>query len=337
MTKHNCVEPDFAAESVKFQKHAAEQGMCLERLPGGFYVEQKTQSAWASWIRQAAMDGYTELKRAAEACKDSLSLRYMESDGSLYIRNDHGIVFDVHQNRSFLEIMETNKAYADLVLAARPSAVLSLIAEIEALKGPHDWLAEDLIKELVDKAQSFQENACEEGEDPFVVVLLAAASRIRRQEVNIHRIKASFKNFHRSLCERFGYFHDEADWQRDQVSLEEHIATQFSHVSSENTALRSQVETLQRGAGQLQEETESLRKDLESHKRMLLAAACDMGAIGEALKADMDDDGDALLGTVIDLKAQNTRMLEWLKDISRTSGDKGAVIGARQLLKEFGQ
>lgn len=81
----------------------------------------------------------------------------------------------------------------------------------------------------------------------------------------------------------------------------------------------------------------ALIKDLESHKRMLLAAACDIGAIGEALKADMDDDGDALLGIVINLKAQNTRMLGWLKDISRTSGDKGAVMGARQLLKEFAE
>jgi hypothetical protein len=81
----------------------------------------------------------------------------------------------------------------------------------------------------------------------------------------------------------------------------------------------------------------ALIKDLESHKRMLLGAACDMGAISAALKADMDDDGDALLGMVIDLKAQNTRMLEWLKDISRTSGDKGAVMGARQLLKEFAE
>ncbi len=34
----------------------------------------------------------------------------------------------------------------------------------------------------------------------------------------------AFKNFHRSLCARFGYTHDEIDWRRDQVSLEEHIA-----------------------------------------------------------------------------------------------------------------
>jgi hypothetical protein len=33
-----------------------------------------------------------------------------------------------------------------------------------------------------------------------------------------------FKNFHRLLCERFGYTHDERDWQRDQLSLIEHIA-----------------------------------------------------------------------------------------------------------------
>jgi hypothetical protein len=33
-----------------------------------------------------------------------------------------------------------------------------------------------------------------------------------------------FKNFHSNLCRRFGYHHDEHDWKRDQVSLEEHIA-----------------------------------------------------------------------------------------------------------------
>lgn len=75
--------------------------------------------------------------------------------------------------------------------------------------------------------------------------------------------------------------------------------------------------------------------DLERNQRMLLAACVDIGAIGNALKADMNADGDDLLGMVIDLKAQNSRMLGWLKDISKTSGDKGAVMGARQLLKEF--
>lgn len=35
---------------------------------------------------------------------------------------------------------------------------------------------------------------------------------------------AAFKNFHRALCDRFGYAHDEIDWRRDQISLIEHIA-----------------------------------------------------------------------------------------------------------------
>jgi hypothetical protein len=34
----------------------------------------------------------------------------------------------------------------------------------------------------------------------------------------------AFKNFHRLLCERFGYGHDEKDWRRDQLSLIEFIA-----------------------------------------------------------------------------------------------------------------
>lgn len=37
---------------------------------------------------------------------------------------------------------------------------------------------------------------------------------------------AVFKNFHRHLCERFGYVHDQMHWRRDQASLSEHIAKQ---------------------------------------------------------------------------------------------------------------
>ena len=38
--------------------------------------------------------------------------------------------------------------------------------------------------------------------------------------------RAAFKNFHRRLCERFSYTHDEEFWWRDLISLEEHIAKQ---------------------------------------------------------------------------------------------------------------
>lgn len=74
----------------------------------------------------------------------------------------------------------------------------------------------------------------------------------------------------------------------------------------------------------------------ERNERMLLAACVDMGAIGEALGADMNSDGEELLSMVVDMKAENERLREFLLHISRTSGDKGAVLGACELLKEFG-
>lgn len=122
-------------------------------------------------------------------------------------------------------------------------------------------------------------------------------------------------------AEAASYRADCADWKRNTEALQEFLGEK----------------TVEEVALELLADTEAIRKDLESHKRMLLAAVCDLGAIGEALKSDMDADGDELLGMVIDLKAQNTRMLGWLKEISRTSGDKGAVMGARQLLKEFAE
>lgn len=56
-----------------------------------------------------------------------------------------------------------------------------------------------------------------------------------------------------------------------------------------------------------------LIKEIERGQRMLLAACCDMGAIGEALGADMDDDGDVMLGLASDLKKDAERY-RWLRD-----------------------
>lgn len=80
------------------------------------------------------MNDSRDLKAIAEACQQHQPLPFMRSHGALYIRNDNGIVFDVHQNRSFPEFMAQNKDYADLVLAANPAAVLALIAESERVK-----------------------------------------------------------------------------------------------------------------------------------------------------------------------------------------------------------
>jgi hypothetical protein len=54
-----------------------------------------------------------------------------------------------------------------------------------------------------------------------------------------------FKNFHRSLCERFSYSHDDADWRRDQVSLREHIAAQLAAKDAEIARLRDKCEQLE--------------------------------------------------------------------------------------------
>ncbi len=49
-----------------------------------------------------------------------------------------------------------------------------------------------------------------------------------------------FKNFHRLLCERFNYPHDEEFWWRDLLSLIEHIAAERDALKAELEAARKQ-------------------------------------------------------------------------------------------------
>lgn len=58
-------------------------------------------------------------------------------------------------------------------------------------------------------------------------------------------------------------------------------------------------------------EMDRLKRDLESHKRMLLSAACDIGSIGEALGAQMDDDASEIEGLAVELRKDAER-LNWL-------------------------
>lgn len=68
---------------------------------------------------------------------------------------------------------------------------------------------------------------------PFVCTTCGAQKlydeTVRSQAATIEHLRHAFKNFHRQLCERFNYCHDEIDWQRDQVSLIEWIAEQTKH------------------------------------------------------------------------------------------------------------
>jgi hypothetical protein len=57
-----------------------------------------------------------------------------------------------------------------------------------------------------------------------------------------------FENFHRLLCERFGYTHDEVDWKRDQISLIEWIAKQVKPAAPvQEPVAVARVDDLERG------------------------------------------------------------------------------------------
>lgn len=58
---------------------------------------------------------------------------------------------------------------------------------------------------------------------------------------------AEYRNFHRSLCARFGYGHDEIHFRRDLVSLEEAIAAKVAApAAGDARAALAKVESLQR-------------------------------------------------------------------------------------------
>lgn len=52
----------------------------------------------------------------------------------------------------------------------------------------------------------------------------------------------AFKNFHQRLCERFDYVHDERDWRRDLVSLEEWIAKRVQDAKAQPAGEREAFE-----------------------------------------------------------------------------------------------
>jgi hypothetical protein len=56
------------------------------------------------------------------------------------------------------------------------------------------------------------------------ITLEAVLDRAEQAEAELKTTKQQFRNFHRSLCQRFGYVHDEAFWWRDLCSLEEFIS-----------------------------------------------------------------------------------------------------------------
>lgn len=78
----------------------------------------------------------------------------------------------------------------------------------------------------------------------------------------------AFKNFHRLLCERFGYGHDERDWRRDQLSLIEFIAAKVQAPAVTPGDLRAMFEWVEEAVCYVNEECKS--PSLEREGRALL-------------------------------------------------------------------
>lgn len=60
--------------------------------------------------------------------------------------------------------------------------------------------------------------------DAFIEAGNTSVEAWMKKVAELEKERDAFKNFHSNLCKRFGYWHDEINWRRDQASLEEHIA-----------------------------------------------------------------------------------------------------------------
>ncbi|MFK7671818.1 hypothetical protein [Pseudomonas lundensis] len=196
------------------------------------------------------MADHSESKKLAEAAPEGPWFGPEYAPGTSH-------VFDVDLGAllAYESIDSEKDACLRYVAAANPAAVLALIAENESLKGPHDWLAEDLIKELVDNAQAIQENADDGEDDPFVIVLLASASRIRRQEANIDKLRAENERLAKTAdC-----------WDRLNVqnkALSDSFRAERDQLRAEVAGLRTGYEAYERVNAELKAEVEKLRKEL---------------------------------------------------------------------------
>ena len=107
-------------------------------------------------------------------------------------------------------------------MTLQESSLHSLLFELEQLErnGQLPWQLESAYADYLEANKHCECPACK---GKTIQALLNSPSDPQVQEQD-----HDFKNFHRSLCQRFGYTHDEKDWKRDLVSLEEWIAKQVT-------------------------------------------------------------------------------------------------------------
>jgi hypothetical protein len=121
-----------------------------------------------------------------------------------------------------------------------------LIAQLQAATSDNAvQLCERAAKWIIDNAARIAElsDACRQKQE-CLDSLKSTADEMRTINDRVHlakiaeleRDQAAFKNFHRALCERFRYEHDETDWRRDQMSLIEWIAKRAATEPNSNKA-----------------------------------------------------------------------------------------------------
>ncbi len=124
---------------------------------------------------------------------------------------------------------------------------------------------------------------------------IVPADVARELERELAQTNVAFKAFHRNLCERFGYEHDDADWRRDLASLEEHIAKNLPDGMEDRQILFKECE---RGHGRLTAanwidhgcptcERDALREELDTAQGFLLATQAECRRLNEALAAEL--------------------------------------------------
>ncbi|MBD1554687.1 ead/Ea22-like family protein [Pseudomonas typographi] len=195
---------------------------------------------------------YAELKRLAEAAQGR-NWRAGNFYGKAFIpayqviaETDEGACVILEGNKNFLPEAKANIAF---VAAANPAAILALIAENESANARLHEVAVACATAEQERDRLRDTLALMSSED-----LKWAGLREQEAEINhlkaenealrraVDQLRGSFKNFHRSLSARFGYCHDEKDWFRDQISLEEHIASERRQLRAENEGLRKDAE-----------------------------------------------------------------------------------------------
>lgn len=85
-------------------------------------------------------------------------------------------------------------------------------------------MSENIVKSSKQKLSDYFRDRAKNGMPPEYQNVVVDRDRLFAAAIELDKLRADFKNFHRLLCERFDYDHDEIDWERDQLSLIEWIA-----------------------------------------------------------------------------------------------------------------